>query len=109
MDGGTGQRLIKVTWDTTLQINSINDRIPQGTLTLIDIKHENLAGFTQPPQNWGPDPIRDAEVGDTRLYFRVDDWRWEFTFTSDLMSGHYTSKIPNECDPKAFVLNKLGL
>jgi len=74
---------------------------------MIDLKHENLAGGpTMPGQNFGPDPITNVEVGDTRLRFRVDDWRWEFTFTTDLMSGQFVSSIPGQCDPKAFVLTK---
>lgn len=106
MEGGTARRLVKITWDVTLRITGVNGNVPRGNLTLIDVKHDNLTAFNQLPRNWGPDDITDGQVGDTRLYFRVDDWRWEFTFTSDLMSGQYTSNNPNECDPKAFVLNK---
>ncbi|MEW6141818.1 MAG: hypothetical protein AB1597_01485 [Chloroflexota bacterium] len=106
VDGNNGQRVTKVTYRATLNIAAVNGNVPQGTLTMIDIKHEDLTPARFPAQNFGPDQIRDGQAGDTRLYFRVDNWRWEFTFTSDLMSGHFTSNLPNQCDPKAYILTK---
>lgn len=98
-----------MTWDVTLNITGFNGRAPVGTWAMRDIKHENLGNVNEPVQNFGPSAITNSEAGDTRLYFRVvnDPWRWEFTYTTDLMSGHFTSQWPNQCDPKAFVLNKL--
>jgi hypothetical protein len=104
---GPGKRKDKITWNVTLQITAVENNTARGFLTMTDVKHESLDGTpTMPAVNYGPDAIASGQVADTRLYFRVDDWRWEFTFTSDLMSGQFTSNISGQCDPKAFILTK---
>lgn len=112
IDGGTGQRFARVTWDVTLRITDQKENRVVGTLTLVNTKQENLGGGADwPIPNFGPDAITNTEVGDTRLRFHVDTWWWEFTFTTDLMSGQFTTLgqpgVP--CDPKSFVLNRLGI
>jgi hypothetical protein len=59
-----------------------------------------------PVQNFGPTPILRAEAGDTRLYFNDGAWQWEFTFTTSLMTGQFTSQFPGQCDRGAFKLTK---
>jgi len=109
VDGDSGERVARTTWDVTLIINQqLEDNTVGGTLTMTTVEQESLVPQNFPIQNYGPDPITNGKVEGTSLYFDVTGWEWSFTFTTDLMSGQYTT--PGEpgipCDAKAFVLSR---
>jgi hypothetical protein len=104
---GPGKRKDRITWDVTLKITGVDGARVSGTLTMVDLKHESLDGLpTVPKESYGPDPIENAGVSGTSLHFNVDVWVWDFIFTADTITGQFTSPIPGQCDPRAFVLTK---
>jgi hypothetical protein len=107
IDGASGTRVARTTWHVTLIITHQQDSTVQGTLTMTTIAQENLGAANLPWENYGPDNITDGIISGTTLDFDVDVWHWTFTFTTDLMSGQYTTPDPGvPCDPKAFALTR---
>jgi hypothetical protein len=107
IDGATGTRVAKTTWDVTLAIDHQQGDAVQGTLTLTTIKQENLGAANLPVENYGPDALENGIITGTTLDFNVDVWRWTFTFSTDLMSGQFTTPDPGiPCDPKAFTVTR---
>lgn len=104
IDGGTLQRAARDTWDVTLIITQQQENSVAGTLTMVHVKQDPQIF---PPGNYGPDQITNGRVTGTSLSFDVDTWHWGFSFTSDLMSGHYVVNEPGSpCDPKSFNLTR---
>jgi len=109
IDGATGERIIRITWDVTIVITEQKGNTVAGTITMLRTKQENLTQVDIQTSGYGPDPLENGRVSSSSLYFNCGDWRWEFTFTTDLMSGHFTTDGPGKpCDPKSFVLTRQG-
>jgi hypothetical protein len=106
IDGGTGDRIARTTWSVTLNITQSGNSI-EGTITMTTIKQETLTPQNIPIANYGPDKIENGRVLSADLIFNVDEWLWFFTFTTDIMSGQYSTRGPGkDCDPKSFILTR---
>ena len=105
IDQGNLQRVARRTWDVTLVITQQQDNTVGGTLTMTEIKQDPQ--IFPPVGTWGPDAISNGRVTGAALSFDIDDWHWGFSFTSDLMSGHFVVNEPGSpCDPKSFNLTR---
>jgi hypothetical protein len=106
IDGGNGNRIARTTWSVTLNITQVDNSV-QGTITMTTIKQENLTPQDIPIANYGPDKLENGRVLSSDLIFNVDEWLWFFTFTTDIMSGQYSTRGPGkDCDPKSFTLTR---
>jgi hypothetical protein len=103
--GTDGARAIKVTYDTTLIITQQNGNQVIGTISFVKIKQENLVPNDINVPNYGPNAIQNGVVSSSSLSFDDGTDHWEFTFTTDLMSGQFTTVgLPGVSDPKSFNL-----
>jgi hypothetical protein len=107
IDGDNGERVARITWNVTIVITTQKSNTVSGTITMLRKTQENLTPNAIETSDYGPDPLENGRVSSTSLYFNCGDWNWAFTFTTDLMSGHYTTGGPgNPCDLKSFTLTR---
>jgi hypothetical protein len=107
LDGDSGDRIARTTWDLTLIITEQTGNDVKGTLTMNTIKQEPLVAQDFPINNYGPDKLENGREVSSNLYFNIGDWYWGFSLTTDTMSGQYGAPGAGKpCDLKAFTLKR---
>ena len=126
MDNASGQRVVTVTIELTLRIaqndgtavvnmdQRVTKQEPAGTVSVKDANGNERYALL-PAEDWngalqGTVSVTTLTLVTTNTIGYTD--QWQFTFTTDLMSGGVIEQItggaPYECksDPKAFVLTR---
>lgn len=111
----TGKRVAKVTTDIQMTLRQNGDTVT-GSVDTVPIKQESLGTDLWVPDIDSSREMRNGVVSSTNLTFDVGSnvvgftEKWEFTFTSDLMSGEVRNTsnrfIGRDSDPKAFSLTR---
>jgi hypothetical protein len=90
-----GNRVLKVTCDVVLKLQQTDNQV-NGTLDVYPIKQESTGQGHWVPEVEGHSTVNgDAVITTLKLYIGSKvagtKEKWEFTFTSDMMSGHVTN------------------